>query len=135
MHIKTEFYDLIPNENLLFIKSFLSWDERVIESIFKDVDKIRLTYYSNSDWAILTDCRNWDSGTPKVAENLLKAALSDLTKGLTRHAIVVGQSELKKWQFSKTIQPEKHFETKLFETIEAAENWLASSGYHLSSNK
>ena len=131
MIMKNEFYTLTPFNDTLLIAPVLAWDHRIASLLFKDVNDMRSRYYRNRHWAILTDCRNWELGTPEIEKMLLQVSVSDLTAGLTHHAVVAGPSEIKKWQLSKGIREEKHFESRIFETLADGKSWLASAGYHM----
>ncbi len=51
-------------------------------------------------------------------------------KDITHHAIVIGQSAIKKWQIEKMFKDIKRNEAQAFENMQGAEEWLASFGYH-----
>ncbi len=129
MKIQTDYYTIIPYDNLLVISTFDSWDEKITAKHIEDVTDITSRFYQTRNWGLLSDRSNWQLSTPE-AENLFsEKAKSALPSTLTHMAICVGESELKKWQISKMISEFANFEVKIFEAIGSAESWLASYGY------
>jgi len=129
MELQTDYYTITPYADLLVIKTFLSWDERIAEKHIEDVAGITSRLYKDKSWGLLSDRREWQLGTP-AAEHYFRAnAKSALTGTLTHMAICIGESELKKWQINNMIREFKRFEIRLFDDIQAAESWLATHGY------
>ena len=131
MKIITDFYHLTPFADILFVEGFLSWDERVVENLLHDFEKITLKFYHTRPWAMLTDAENWFLGTPQIERLISHVSIFEVQKTLTHHAIVVGKSEIKKWQLEKMMMENKNFETRTFENITMATNWLTQFGYCL----
>ena len=129
MEIQTDFYTITPYTNLLVIKTFLSWDERVVAKHIQDVRTITSQLYRNKRWGLLSDRKEWQLSTP-VAEHFFRDnAKSALPGTLSHMAICVGESELKKWQIKNMIKEFSTFEIKFFDDIQGAESWLATYGY------
>lgn len=57
MKIQTNFYSITAYADLLVIKTFSSWDERVTAKHIKDVQGIISQQFSNKPWALLSDRR------------------------------------------------------------------------------
>ncbi len=130
MKIETEYYVLKTYSNLLYVRSFLSWDERVTAAFANDVKKIVLKHYQGQAWAVLHDSREWKLGTPQMEPLISRMMTTEITGTLTHHALVIGHSELKKWQFKKMFKDIKNYEAQTFESMQDAEKWLVSFGYH-----
>jgi hypothetical protein len=120
----TDFYHLTPFADILLVEGFLSWDERVVKNFLHDIEKITLKFYHNRPWAVLTDTEDWFLGTPQIEWLISHNSIVEVQKTLTHHAIVVGKSEIKKWQLEKMMMENKTFETRIFENIAMAINWL-----------
>lgn len=129
MEIQTDFYTITPYVNLLVIKTFLSWDERIVAKHIEDVRAITSRFYQDKIWGLLSDRREWQLSTPAAEHFFRENAKSALTGTLSHMAICVGESELKKWQISNMIKEFSRFEIKLFGDIQDAESWLAAYGY------
>ncbi len=72
MEIHTDYYSLIPDSNLLYIESFLSWDERVAMDYVKDLKTLILNHYQEKPWAILHNGTDWELPTPEGKRLLTK---------------------------------------------------------------
>jgi hypothetical protein len=129
MEIQTNYYTITPYANLLVIKTFLSWDERIAEKHIEDVSIITSRLYKNKRWGLLSDRKDWQLGTPAAEQYFKTNAKSALTGTLTHMAICIGESELKKWQIKNMIKEFTQFEVRLFDEIQNAESWLAIHGY------
>ena len=129
MEIQTDFYTITPYTNLLVIKTFLSWDERVVAKHLHDVRTITSRLYQDTTWGLLSDRKEWQLSTPAAEHFFRENAKSALTGTLSHMAICAGESELKKWQIKNMIKEFSTFEIKLFDDIQDAEFWLASYGY------
>ena len=128
--IDTEFYRITPYSNLLHIENFLSWDERVVKKVLDDVAKTVQSFYQDKQWGILSDRVAWELATPEADGLFSKNVPNVFNDTLTHIAIDIGKSEIKKWQLAHmTKSLYQQYETKLFETIEEAEQWLSSFGY------
>jgi hypothetical protein len=130
MMIQTNFYKIKPYSNLLLIESFSSWDDRVAMDFVKDTKSIILEHYKGRAWAILHDTREWNLGTPETERILSGIANAEFTSTITHHALVTGQSGIKKWQIEKIFKDVTLYKTQIFEDIHEAETWLASYGYN-----
>ncbi len=130
MIIETEYYVLKTYSNLLYVRSFLSWDERVTKAFGNDVKKTVLKHYQGKAWAILHDSREWKLGTPEMEPIIARMMTTGITGTLTHHALVIGHSELRKWQSEKMFKDIKDYEAQTFESMQDAEEWLVSFGYH-----
>lgn len=130
MIIETNFYTLTPGKDILLVEARLSWDDRVVNNLFKDIKKIASQFYDNNSWALLSDSTNWELATPEAADLIPAFASNDALTGVTHHAIVAGKSELKKWMLGKKMMAkEKAFESRLFLNMEEARAWLDSFNY------
>jgi hypothetical protein len=129
MDIQTNFYRLTPYVNLLNVEAFSYWDERVAKQFQKDLATIVFKLYRDTFWGILIDNRKWGLHTPDSEKFIRAWTQAKTVTPLTHQAIVVGQSELKKWQLNNLFNDNNGFKTKIFEDIEDAINWLASCGY------
>jgi len=129
MKIKTNFYTLIPFDNVLYIESYESWDERVAKDFAEHLGQIALQNYKKKAWAILHDAREWKLGTPAIESMMTQFMNTPLTKTITHHAFVTGPSEVKKWQIGKIFKNVTGYEIKAFEDPTDAEEWLSSFGY------
>lgn len=129
MKIQTDFYTLIPFDNLLYIESYSSWDERITANFAKDMKQILLQNYKEKAWAALHDGRKWELGTPAIEQMLIRFANTPLTNTITHHAYVAGKSELRRWQVKKVLDNIVNFEAKIFTSLTDAEEWLSSFGY------
>lgn len=130
MEIHTDYYSLIPYSNLLYIKSFLSWDERVAMNYVKDLKPLILNHYQEKPWAILHNGADWELPTPEGKRLLTQLINSKITNTITHHAYVTGPSEIKKWLSENAFKTVKTYVSEIFDTYEDAEAWLASFGYH-----
>ncbi len=130
MKIKTNYYNLTAYTNVLLIECFKSWDERVVNDGINDIMTIALKLYKDKPWAILADARKWELHTPGAEDMLFQWFNLDRKTPITHLIVVLGKSELKKWQVNKTVKDATKFETTFFETISEAEDYLASLGYH-----
>ncbi len=131
MKIQTNYYKLTPYKKLLHIKAYSFWDERVSFQLFRDIKDLALRLYKDTKWGILADNREWGLHTPESEQFIRDWSQIKPTTPLTHHAVVVGKSELKKWQLKNIFNDTKTFETKLFDNLDEAIDWLASSGYRL----
>jgi hypothetical protein len=131
MSVQTEFYTIIPYKNLLFIKTFLSWDEIVAKNCIDDVSRIVSTLYQKNPYAILADRTEWQLNTPEAEQLFTAITETVITRTLTHSAIVVGNSKVKKWQVNRMIEGAKTYETKIFVKMPDAQTWLASFGYQM----
>ncbi len=129
MEIHTNYYSLIPYSNLLYIESFLSWDERVTMDYVKDLKTLILNNYQEKPWAILHNGIDWELPTPEGKQLLTKLINSKITNTITHHAYVTGPSEIKKWLSENAFKTVKTYVSETFDTYEDAEAWLASFGY------
>jgi len=133
MKIQNAFYTITTYPNLLSIETFLAWDERTVQKHIDDVKSIVTQCYQNKCWALLSDRSSWQLSTPEAEELFTETALGALNDTLTHIAIVVGESEIKKWQIAKMINTFGKYETEFFKDTNEAESWLASFGYHMTS--
>lgn len=129
MEIQTDYYTITPYANLLVIKTFLSWDERIAAKHIEDVAGITYRFYKDKNWGLLSDRKEWQLSTPAAEHYFKTNAKSALTGALSHMAICIGESELKKWQINNMIKEFTRFEIRLFDDIQAAESWLATHGY------
>jgi hypothetical protein len=130
MRIQTNFYTMTACDNLLYIEAFSSWDERVALDYIADLRKIGLALYREKPWAILSDRTRWYLYTPG-AEKLITGAIPTITTRLSHIGVVVGQSEIKKWQTRKMVDCKTGFEIRFFDAMPDARSWLTSLGYSL----
>ncbi len=130
MEIHTDYYSLIPYPNLLYIDSFLAWDERVVMDYAENTKKIILTHYTQKPWAILHNSTHWELPTPGGMDLLTTLANSKISGKITHHAYVAGPSEIKKWLWEKVFKNVQTYTAETFATQGDAEAWLASFGYH-----
>ena len=130
MEIHTDYYSLIPYPNLLYIESFLAWDERIVMDYAKDIKNLILNHYQEKPWAILHNGTDWGLLTPEGKRLLTQLINSKITNTITHHAYVTGQSEIKKWLSENAFKTVKTYVSEIFDTYEDAEAWLASFGYH-----
>lgn len=129
MKIKTNFYTITAYRNLMYLESFSSWDEVVMQQAIEDMKNIAQTYYVGTQWAVLNNSENWNLHTPD-AENLGKNTVrTEMRAGLTHNAVVVGKSAIKEWQTNNIFKDAPHFESRIFQTMEEATSWLESLGY------
>ena len=131
MKVQTDYYTIIPYKNLLFIEAFLSWDDRIAKEHIKKVDEIVAKLFQNKPWGLLVDRRNWNLNTPEAEQFFSENSNSNVTKTLTHSAIIVGSSDIKKWQVKKMTKNIKNYETQIFNEFKEAQDWLASFGYYL----
>lgn len=129
MEIRTDYYTITPYANLLVIKTFLSWDERIAAKHIEAVAGITCRFYKDKSWGLLSDRKDWQLSTPAAEYYFKKNAKSALTGTLSHMAICIGESELKKWQINNMIKEFNRFEIRLFDDIQDAESWLATHGY------
>ncbi|WDP88721.1 MAG: hypothetical protein HUN04_02810 [Desulfobacter sp.] len=131
MEIKTDFYKMVPYEHLLYIEAFFAWDERVAKDYLKDLKRIAYKFYHDKPWALLIDRSRWELHTPE-AEKLISQMVSGRFKTPLSHlAVVAGKSEIKKWQVGKIVQEASRLEIEVFDNIQDAKEWLASSGFDM----
>ncbi|WDP89580.1 MAG: hypothetical protein HUN04_07550 [Desulfobacter sp.] len=134
MKIETDFYTFEPFHNLLYVKSYKSWDERVVENFINHGQQVALEAYNKKNWAILHDGREWELGTPAIESMMIKMLNNPVTKTLTHHAYVTGPSEMKQWQVKKVFDNITRHEAKIFQNLADAEKWLSSFGYTKTQN-
>ena len=123
MTITTEFYNLIATTDILFLEAYFSWDERVVNDLFSDIQLLTSKFYHNRPWAILTDATKWQLSTPQVVKMISNPPIPEI-QTVTHHAVVTGDSRLKKWLINEMVIKEKNFETRFFQDVRLAENWL-----------
>ncbi len=131
MTIQTNFYTITPYNNLLHLEMNAAWDERVAIDFRTDTAKIISEYYQYKTWGMLTDRREWELNTPEAERVFTEAAKTAITKTLTHCAIIIKDSELKKWQIKNMLSEAKHYQTKIFKDFEEAKIWLTSVGYEM----
>lgn len=129
MEIQTDYYTITPYANLMVIKTFLSWDERIAAKHIEDVAGITSRFYKDKRWGLLSDRKEWQLSTPAAEHYFKTNAKSALTGTLSHMAICIGESELKKWQINNMIKEFTRFEVRFFDDIQDAESWLATHGY------
>jgi hypothetical protein len=117
MKIKTDFYTLIPFDNVLYIESYESWDERVVTDFVGYVRQVALQNYKKKAWAILHDGREWKLGTPAIESMVTQFMNTPLTNTITHHAFVTGPSEVKKWQIGKIFENVTGYEVKFLRIL------------------
>jgi hypothetical protein len=100
-----------------------------INQVIEDVKSIVNQCYQNKCWALLSDRSSWELSTPEAEERFTEKALGALNDTLTHIAIVVGESEIKKWQITKMINTFSQYEIEFFKSSNDAESWLVSYGY------
>ena len=130
MEIKTNFYTLTPYSNLLYIESFLAWDERVAMDFAKDIKALALHHYQEKPWAIFSDGTHWKLPTPECLRLLTQLINAEITQTITHHAYVTGRSEIKRWLSENAFKTVTAYTANIFDNYEDAEAWLASFGYH-----
>lgn len=129
MRIETNFYTLTPYDNLLYIETFSSWDERIVAEYIADIERLALRLYANKPWAMLVDRKNWELLTPN-AENMIRdRARGKFQTNLMHTATVVGESALKDWQIENITRDNKQFKSRRFQNLEDAKAWIESCGY------
>ncbi len=116
-------------DNLLVIETFQSWGEYVVMDFAGQLKDLVMARYRDKPWAVLHDARKWELGTPETVKIVASFVSTPLTGTLTHHALVTGKSEIKKWQAEQYFQDVSHFETRLFDDIREATEWLLSKGY------
>ena len=131
MKIETAYYNLIPYENLLHVEAFLAWDDRVAIDLLKHVYQLKEKFYSDKSWALLADCRKWGLHTPEGERLISQVTIKKSEITLTHHAVVIGTSEIKKWQIGNIFSEENRISTEFFENIRDAKEWLASCGFDM----
>lgn len=72
----------------------------------------------------MSDRSSWQLSTPEAEAEALftETALSALNDTLSHIAVVVGESEIKKWQISKMINTFGKYETEFFKDTNEAES-------------
>ena len=131
MKIQTDYYNLIPYENLLHIETFMAWDDRTAAEYVKDLRTLAHKFYLHKPWAKLVDRRKWELHTPEAETLLSQNAIGRFKTPLSHIAVVSGKSEMKRWQVDRTTKDVTQFETKIFDNIQDAQDWLASFGYRM----
>lgn len=131
MKIQTEYFNLIPYENLLHIETFMAWDDRVATEYIEGMRSIAFKFYHDKPWAMLVDRRGWGLHTPEAEKLLSENAVGKFKTPLSHIAVIAGKSEIKKWQIDKTVENVIQFETRLFDNVQEAKDWLVSLGYHM----
>jgi hypothetical protein len=129
--IETPFYKITPYSNLLHIENFLSWDERIVIEILAEVESVIDLFYHDKQWALLSDRGAWELATPIAEQLFSQIAPNALNDTLTHIAIVIGKSEIKKWQLKNMTERYHMYKTEFFETPYEAEQWLSSFGYQM----
>ncbi|WDP85690.1 MAG: hypothetical protein HUN05_11570 [Desulfobacter sp.] len=129
MEVKKNFYNIKTYPGLIYIQCFFAWDDKVTKDFLDDVIRIFKKRYQGKSFAFLVNNLEWGLATPSTERLILDFAVSKFTIGITHHAVVVGQSEVKKWQNTNVINEHQKHITKMFETINDAKSWLESFGY------
>jgi len=132
MKIQTHFYALTPYANLLLIESFLSWDERVTIQHFTDLKSLVFQFYMGKEWGLLHDGSNWELSTPAAEQLANELVKTEISGTLTHCAVVIGKSEIQKWQARNIFKDVTNYEVEFFTDRQAAVTWLASAGYQMS---
>ncbi len=129
MKIQTNYYTITPYDSLLYIKTFSSWDDRVMKQHFEDVKRLARELFENRPWGLLVDKRQWELNTPEAQNIGEEQPIKPMDKNLTHVAIVIDDSAMKEWQAEAIAKKGIPGDVRLFREIETAEDWLASFGY------
>lgn len=133
MKIETNFYTITSYANLYHLEVYSSWDDRVVDDYIKHRNEVVSRLYLNKKWGLLMDMRKWSLHTPEGEDMLTKfVKKAPPQKTPAHYAVVVGKSEMKKWQVDKSLTEIAKLRSKFFETLEEAKVWLASLGYEMS---
>jgi hypothetical protein len=131
MMIKTDFYTLTPYQNLLHIKTYFSWDERVVTEYIHDLSGLVQHHYQGKFWAVIHDATNYTLSTPRAEQMLVDFVTSKNTGSITHHALVTGPAALNKWQADNVMKGVTAYACKNFERFDDALQWLNSAGYDM----
>ncbi|THB72448.1 MAG: hypothetical protein D3926_25545 [Desulfobacteraceae bacterium] len=131
MKIQTDFYTLTLYSDVLLVEAFASWDETVVEDLFTRLKEVTRTYYHDKEWGLITDATRWLLNTPEAAQSIPKTDNHEIRHTLRHHAWVAGDSEIKKWQISQMMMTDKQFESRVFQSVDDAWEWLKSLGYQI----
>lgn len=64
--VMNEYYTLKAFDNCLFMKSFYTWDMRVMTNWIKDVLPVIERHWTNKDYVFYVDGQDWNLSTPEV---------------------------------------------------------------------
>lgn len=128
MAIETDYYRLVPYQNILHIETFNAWDEKVVVKYVSDIRSLALKHFSETQWAMFVDRRNWGLGTPEAGKMYASLAGGKFKTALSHAAVVTGSSDLKKWIINN-IARNSTVEVACFKETKEARAWLISYGY------
>ena len=123
------YYVLKSFGRVLFIRSFGSWDDRTALSFAEDVREMIEREFKAGPWCVIHDAREWQLGVPEMEKIISGFVSSAITGRLSRHAMVTGDSELKKWQIDRMFASLTAYPHRRFDTIQEAREWLISDGF------
>lgn len=134
MKIETEYYRLVPYQNILYVETFNAWDEKVVLNYVSSIRSLALKHFPKDSWAMLVDRRSWGLSTPEAGKIYAALAGDSLKTSLSHAAVVTGNSELKKWIINNIVKNSRAVKVICFDNIKEAVEWLKSFGYHIPSS-
>ena len=127
--IETNFYKIIPYENLIVAEFYGSWDMDVTKEYIEEAFTIIRGQYTHKHYAVLDDCTNWEINTPDATQ-FWKETFANTNIPLPTHvAYVVGDSGLKSWVIETMTKDAGPFEKAIFHDLHEGLKWLESCGY------
>lgn len=130
--ITNEFYILKAVEQCLFMKSFHSWDMRVMGDWIKDITPLIERHWANEDYVFYVDCEDWNLSTPDVDD--AANGIGRVFPYMPKHCIhVVGDSYIKPWQIKRAWSGLDMTELYIVKTHEEAMAWLKEKEYKMPS--
>ena len=130
--IETNFFKIIPYENLIVSEFFGSWDMAVTKEYLEEAFTIIRQQYSHMPYAVLDDFRKWEINTPEATQ-FWKETFANANINLPTHvAYVVGDSRLKSWVIDTMTKDAGPFKKVIFDDFHESLKWLESYGYKTS---
>lgn len=130
--IENNFFKITPYENLIVAEFFGSWDKAVTKEYLEEGFNIIRQYYSHRPYAVLDDCRGWETNTPEATQ-FWKESFANANIPLPTHvAYIVGDSGLRSWVIDTMTKDSGPFEKAIFKGYHEGLKWLESNGYKAS---
>ncbi|MBI9088139.1 MAG: hypothetical protein JEZ12_02865 [Desulfobacterium sp.] len=131
MQIETNFYTIAVYTSICHVTVYSSWDERVMEDYIKHRTGVVSNLYTGKKWAILMDMREWTLHAPDAEKTITQIIKRTFFQKPSNYAVIVGKSEIKKWQVNKSFTETDKVHIKYFETLDEGKSWLTSLGYKM----
>lgn len=132
--IKRDFYNIISYDDVIVIETFGSWDQTIAKECFEDILQTVTKHYLDRPYAICMNNTKWELNAPDTKDFWKETFANKNLHHPTHTAIVIGDSELKRWAIEKIYEATAPFEMAIFSKVDEGIVWLKSKGYQVSYN-